>query len=138
MVATMMLQVFCRYVLNASLSWSEELTRLLFVWLTFLGFGLGVERDALPTIFVLGERFTNHKAAATLNGARDITSLAVAMLMAFSGFRLAPEIAAIPTPALGISVAWFPLAVGSGGALLIVQLVASPSRAPDRAATRCC
>ena len=46
----MLLQVFFRYVLNASLSWSEELTRLLFVWLTFLGFGLAAQRGALPTI----------------------------------------------------------------------------------------
>lgn len=124
MVVTMLLQVFCRYAMNASLSWSEELTRLLFVWLTFLGFGLGVERDALPTIFVLGERVANPKVAAVLHAVRDIMSLAVATLMVFSGFRLAPEIAAIPMPALGISVAWFPLAVGSGGALLVVQLLA--------------
>lgn len=120
----MLLQVFCRYVLNASLSWSEELTRLLFVWITFLGFGLGVQRDALPTIFVLGERVSSRRAASALNAARDALSIAVAMLMAFSGFRLAPQIAAIPTPALGISVAWFPLAVGCGGALLVVQLTA--------------
>ncbi|HEY1934130.1 MAG TPA: TRAP transporter large permease subunit [Acetobacteraceae bacterium] len=124
MVATMLLQVFCRYVLNASLSWSEELTRLLFVWLTFLGFSLGVQREALPTMFVLGERVANRTAASVLLAARDMLSLAVAMLMAFSGFRLAPEIAAIPTPALGVSVAWFPLAVGCGGALLVVQLMA--------------
>ena len=130
----MLLQVFCRYVLNASLSWSEELTRLLFVWLTFLGFGLGVERDALPTIFVLGDRIASRKAAAILNAARDVLSLAVAMLMAFSGFRLAREIAAIPTPALGVSVAWFPLAVGVGGALLVIQLVAkSVARSGSRA-----
>ena len=51
-------------------------------------------------------------------------SLAVAMLMAVYGFRLAYGVAALPTPALAISAAWFPLAVGSGGALLVAQLVA--------------
>jgi C4-dicarboxylate transporter DctQ subunit len=31
------LQVFCRYVLNNSLSWSEEASRFLFVFVVFLG-----------------------------------------------------------------------------------------------------
>ncbi|MGH7092423.1 MAG: TRAP transporter small permease, partial [Stellaceae bacterium] len=119
----MLLQVFCRYVLNASLSWSEELTRLLFVWLTFIGFGLAVQRDALPTIFVLGDRVANRAVAAALHAARDAASLAVAVLMAAYGFVLARGVAAIPTPALSISAAWLPLAVGCGGVLLIVQLV---------------
>src|SRR5215472_12354227 len=126
MVATMLLQVFCRYVLNASLSWSEELTRLLFVWLTFLGFGLAVQRGALPTIFVLGDRVTHRRLAATLHAARDVANLAVALLMAMSGFQLSRRVALIPTPALGLSTAWFPLAVGSGGALLVFQLLARP------------
>lgn len=120
----MLLQVFCRYVLNASLSWSEELTRLLFVWLTFVGFGLAVKRDALPTIFVLGDHVTNRAAAAALHAMRDALSLAVAALMAVYGFGLARAVAAIPTPALGVSAACFPLAVGTGGALLVVQLLA--------------
>lgn len=120
----MLLQVFCRYVLNASLSWSEELTRLLFVWLTFLGFGLAAQRDALPTIFVLGERISNPHIAAVLNAGRDAIGIAVAMLMAVYGFKLASGVSAIPTPALGVSSAWFPLAVGTGGVLLAFQLAA--------------
>lgn len=30
-------QIFCRFVLNAPLIWSEELSRLLVVWMTFIG-----------------------------------------------------------------------------------------------------
>ncbi len=33
-------QVFCRYVLGNSLSWSEELTRYLFIWSAFLSVSL--------------------------------------------------------------------------------------------------
>ncbi len=36
------LQVFCRFVLNDSLTWSEEMCRYLFVWMVFLGAGVGV------------------------------------------------------------------------------------------------
>ena len=36
MTLIMGIQVFSRYVLGASLSWSEELTRYIFVWAGFL------------------------------------------------------------------------------------------------------
>jgi TRAP-type C4-dicarboxylate transport system permease small subunit len=52
------LQVFCRYALNAPLRWPEEVSRLLLIWLTYLGavvlpgsghhVAIGVVRDALP------------------------------------------------------------------------------------------
>ena len=32
MTLIMGIQIFCRYVLGMSLSWSEELTRYLFIW----------------------------------------------------------------------------------------------------------
>lgn len=36
MAVIMGIQVFCRYALGMSLSWSEELTRYLFIWAGFL------------------------------------------------------------------------------------------------------
>lgn len=36
-VVVTFLQVFFRYALNDSLTWSEEVTRFLFIWLVFLG-----------------------------------------------------------------------------------------------------
>jgi len=41
-VSIMFTQVVFRYVFNNSLSWSEELIRFLFVWLTFLGGALAI------------------------------------------------------------------------------------------------
>jgi len=47
------LQVFCRYVLNHSLFWSEELARYLLVWLTFLGATAAYYRRVHPGIDIL-------------------------------------------------------------------------------------
>lgn len=46
-------QVFCRYVLNHSLFWSEELARYLLVWLTFLGASVAYRRSIHPGIDIL-------------------------------------------------------------------------------------
>ena len=37
LVFLMTLQIFCRYVLNSPLSWTDEVSRYLFVWFTFMG-----------------------------------------------------------------------------------------------------
>jgi TRAP-type C4-dicarboxylate transport system permease small subunit len=42
LVAVVAAAVFWRYVLNDSIVWAEELARYLFVWISFLGGGLGV------------------------------------------------------------------------------------------------
>ena len=42
MVAIIFFQVVARYVFSNSLSWSEELGRYLFVWMTFIGSAIAV------------------------------------------------------------------------------------------------
>lgn len=44
MTLLMGIQVFSRYLLNASLSWSEELTRYLFVWSGFLSISYCIKK----------------------------------------------------------------------------------------------
>ena len=44
--AIMLVGVFCRYVLNASLSWSDELATILFGWATFLFIASAFRHDA--------------------------------------------------------------------------------------------
>lgn len=56
MAMVVILQVFCRYVLNQSLFWSEELARFLLVWLTFLGASVAYFRGAHPGIDILYRR----------------------------------------------------------------------------------
>lgn len=49
-------QVFMRYVMFESLTWSEELARYMFIWLVYIGISYGVKRqrhisiDALATL----------------------------------------------------------------------------------------
>ena len=56
MVAVVAAQVFCRYVLNQSLFWSEELARYLLVWMTFLGASVAFHRRVHPSIDIFRVR----------------------------------------------------------------------------------
>lgn len=56
MAATVAVQVFCRYLLNHSLFWSEEAARYILVWLSFLGAAAAYYRGAHPGIDVLSGR----------------------------------------------------------------------------------
>jgi len=53
-------QVFCRYILNHSLFWSEELARYILVWLTFLGSCAAYYRGMHPGINLMYRRLPRH------------------------------------------------------------------------------
>lgn len=47
------LQVLCRFVLKIPVSWSEEVARLSFVWMIFLGSALGVREGSHLSLEIL-------------------------------------------------------------------------------------
>lgn len=59
MVAIIFLQVLARYIFHNSLSWSEELGRYLFVWMTFFGTALALRQRAHVALDSLIKLFPN-------------------------------------------------------------------------------
>lgn len=58
MIATLLLvnvQILCRFVLSVGVPWTEEVSRLLFIWLAYLGAAIGLREGALITIDTLPE-----------------------------------------------------------------------------------
>ncbi len=101
MAAIVLLQVFCRYVLNSSLFWSEELARYLMVWLTFLGASSGYYRGIHPSIDLLTVRLphTLHKASRI---AVHLISMVLFVVMIYYGIRFAYFIRLQISPALAL------------------------------------
>lgn len=55
MLVSAFLQVLYRYVIESSLTWTDELTRYLFIWLIFIGVAFSVRRNghiAIESIFL--------------------------------------------------------------------------------------
>jgi TRAP-type transport system small permease protein len=46
-------QIICRFVLSISVPWTEEVSRLVFIWLAFLGAALGAREGSLIVIDTL-------------------------------------------------------------------------------------
>jgi len=111
-------QVFCRYVLNQSLFWSEELARFLLVWLTFLGASCAYYRRAHPGVDFLYTRMPLglKKISAILT---HLVSMALFSVMVVYGYQFAYFVRLQISPALQIPK-WIVLSIiPISGAILI-------------------
>lgn len=123
MTLVVLLQVFCRYLLNSSLFWSEELARYLLVWLSFLGATVAYYHQLHPGVDVLTRRLPQ----SGRRGARfmvHLVTLGVALVMILAGSRFAWFVRLQISPALGLPK-WIVLAViPLCGLLLLVHALA--------------
>lgn len=66
MTVVLGIQIFCRFVLNNSLTWSEELARFMFIWSTFLSIGFCLKEDISLKIDTLITLFPKQVQTAIL------------------------------------------------------------------------
>jgi tripartite ATP-independent transporter DctM subunit len=127
MIATVVIalvQVFCRYVLNDSLSWPEEMARFAFVWFVFLGAAMVTRRsghiviDLLPR--ALGPRALRVHATAV-----RVISAAVATFLLIYGADLVLK-STFTSPALQWPYTYLYLAIPTGAAISLVVLGLTP------------
>jgi TRAP-type C4-dicarboxylate transport system permease small subunit len=83
-----LLQVFCRYVLNDPLTWSEELARYLFIWCAFLGWILASRHRSHLAMSFVAERLPP-RVQAGLAAAIELATIAFAWVLGTRGVRLA-------------------------------------------------
>ncbi len=101
MVVVVAAQVFCRYVLNHSLFWSEELARYLLVWLTFLGATVAYHRRVHPSVDMLQARMGPRAARAMTIGGY-LAALFFFGVLTVYGMQFAHFVRAQISPALQI------------------------------------
>lgn len=121
MTVVVVLQVICRYLLGAALTWSEEFARFGLVWITFLGAGIALRRRAHVGVQVIVELFSP--------GVRKMVQLftiftvvGFLIIATFKGMELALFNMKQYSPAMGLPMGLVYLAIPSGCLVLIIQL----------------
>ena len=119
LVVDVFLGVWSRYVLQATFQWYDEVARLCFVWMVFLGAASAVRRGAHFRLHLLIDRLGPRL--------RRATDLVVGLLVvAFGGVLVAGGLAMWPvarrqvSDSLELSMVWFYAALPIGGALMIL------------------
>lgn len=119
---SMAVNVVCRSLLSFSLSWADELSQALLVWLTFLGAAVAV-REHLHYSFNYIQQLLKGKARICLMLLNDLTVLFCALYMFKDGIIVTKGISEWLMPAMGISRAWVYGACPVGCALMILYVL---------------
>jgi TRAP-type C4-dicarboxylate transport system permease small subunit len=119
LVADVFLGVWSRYVMRATFQWYDEVARLCFVWMIFLGAALAVRRGAHFRLHLLIDRL-GATARRRVDLLVTLIVIAFAAVLVTGGIAIAPLARRQVTDALEISMLWFYAALPVGGALMIV------------------
>ena len=117
-------QIAGRFVFSYSIFWSDELTRFLLVWISFLGISIGARRAAHPGVDSLVRALPARwaRAASVLGITLSVTFFSI--MVAYGGalvFRTWPQYSA----SLGIRMGIPYLAVPVAGVLMTLHALAA-------------
>jgi len=119
-------QVVMRYIFESSVSWSEELSRYLCIWLVFLGSSFGVRKNRHICVDALYSVLPP-KPALLLAGAADVLFMLFAFYIVYHGFGVLNRIldTGQASPAMEVSMGLVYSALPIGFSLIIIRLLQS-------------
>jgi TRAP-type C4-dicarboxylate transport system permease small subunit len=117
-------QILCRFVLSISVPWTEEVSRLIFIWLAYLGAAIGCREGTLIVIDTVPE-FLGGRARRVLDPLVRIVSFAVVVFLFAASIPLVRSVWPTTLATVDwISNAWAYLAFTASFGLMIVYSIA--------------
>lgn len=116
-------QVFARYVMGSSLSFSEEVARFSLVWITMLGAAYAYRYGSLISVDLL----TSAGGPIFSKAVRIVIAIAsciFAWVLLTYGLELAMRVSGQTAPSTRVSMAWLYGAIPAGAALTLLNAVA--------------
>jgi TRAP-type C4-dicarboxylate transport system permease small subunit len=122
MFTVSLLQVVFRYVFNDSLSWTEEMARYLFVWISFLGGAVVMDRGGNIKIDIL-ENMLRNPLRQTVIVAAKISILAFLTGLAVSGVMIVGLTMDQPSAVMQIPMGLVYAAIPTGAIAMAIVMV---------------
>ncbi len=119
MTAFIAAQVFFRYLLNSSLTWSEPASVMIMGWFIFLGAAVGI-REGYHLSFDVLLYVVSQRVKLILHTVSDLVVTVFGIGMIYFGSQLAIRTAGNKLPSLGISGAFDFLPIVVGGVLVVL------------------
>lgn len=112
-------QVFWRYVLNDSISWTEPASVMIMGWFIFLGAAVGI-REGYHLSFDVLLHVIPERMRLWLHSISDVSVGTFGAGMVWFGWDLAAKTAGNKLPSLGISGAFDFIPIVGGGVLIVL------------------
>lgn len=126
MFITVAYNVFMRFVVNRSVGWADELSRFIFIWVSFLGAVLAFKDDEHVGLSFVVDRFRSEAVRRAFAIVQRILVLTVLGFMTWFGYLASTTVMNV-SPALSIPMAQIYLIVPFCGLLMwvigVVKLV---------------
>ncbi len=122
MAAVVAIEVLLRYVFGRSLFFSEELSRLTFVWAGFLATSLALRKGVHASVELAVNLLPDGPRRALRLFAHAVVLFFLVLIFG-AGVTVLPGQWQQLTPTMEIRMFWFYLAVPVGVALMIIQLL---------------
>ncbi|MFV0516973.1 MAG: TRAP transporter small permease [Aminipila sp.] len=122
MVAVIFLQIIMRYVFNDSLTWSEELGKFIFVWISWLGISIGQRRNEHIKITMLTDKLPI-KAQTVVNIIANVILIAILLVTVYYAFLLVQSQQRVPYAGIKISTSWGYLSLVLGCSFMTLRLI---------------
>jgi TRAP-type C4-dicarboxylate transport system permease small subunit len=131
MIAVVTVQVLLRYAFNSSLDWSDEVSRLLFVWCMFLAIPLGIREGAHVGIELLVAHVGPVPRALLAKGCALIAAAMMAVVL-WQAVKVANLTWDELMQTVSLSANWFMVPVAISAAHSFLHLVQLLWRQPVR------
>jgi len=122
-IAFVSIGIFFRFVLNQPLGWIMELTKLLFVWMNFLGFTIVCKhRSHLKIIGLRSILERNNVFKKIIEGVENLIFFIISIILIFGTIDYIKTIGYSPSPSLPIPSYIWVLAAGVCGVTIIIHI----------------
>ena len=116
-------QVVSRYIFNSPISWTEEMARILFVWICFMGTFLALKTKGHIAIETLLNTFVGAKARGYVTATADFLILYYCIYLAYMGVVMVHKTTQDFTPVMLIPFSYLYVAIALSGTLMVCYLL---------------